>query len=82
MKKSIHSAQYQVLLKLLEDARTRAGLTQIELAGKLRITQSSVSKVERGERRLDVIELHAWCRAIGVSFKKLTDDLDRRLGNL
>jgi transcriptional regulator with XRE-family HTH domain len=79
--KSIHSAQYAVLLQLLLDARTRAGLTQIQLAGKLRTTQSAVSKVERGERRLDIVELHAWCRALGTSFKKFAAELDERLGS-
>lgn len=77
--KSIHSAQYAVLLQLLVEARTRAGITQIEIAKKLRTTQSAVSKVERGERRLDIVELHAWCRGLGVSFKKFAADLDDRL---
>jgi transcriptional regulator with XRE-family HTH domain len=80
MRKSIHSAQYAQLLQLLLDARTSAGVTQVQLARKLRTTQSAVSKIERGERRLDVVELHAWCRAIGVSFREFAEDLDKRLG--
>jgi transcriptional regulator with XRE-family HTH domain len=77
--KSVHSAQYAVLLQLLLEARTRAGITQIQMAKKLRTTQSAVSKVERGERRLDIVELHAWCKGLGTSFKKLAAELDDRL---
>ena len=79
--KSIHSAQYAVLLQLLHAARTRAGLTQIEMAKKLRTTQSAVSKIERGERRLDIVELHAWCRGLGISFRKFAADLDDRFNS-
>jgi transcriptional regulator with XRE-family HTH domain len=53
------------LRELLINARTRAGLTQSELAAKLDRPQSFVSKYERGERRLDVIEFGEVVRAIG-----------------
>ncbi len=79
MGKSIHSSQYAVLLRLLADTRGRAGFTQVELAKRLRTTQSSVSKVERGERRLDIIELYAWCKALKTSFKAFVEELERRL---
>jgi transcriptional regulator with XRE-family HTH domain len=54
--KSIYSAEYKLLLELLIRARKEAGTTQQELAKQLKRPQSFVSKVERGERRLDVIE--------------------------
>lgn len=79
MRKSIHSSQYRLLLELLLTARSRAGLTQIQLANRLRITQSSVSKVERGERRLDVIELHQWCVALRLPFIEFARQLDDRI---
>jgi len=79
MKKSIHSASYQVLLDLLVEAREARGVTQVELAKRLETTQSSVSKVERGERRLDVIELHGWCRALGYPFLTMARQLEARL---
>jgi transcriptional regulator with XRE-family HTH domain len=47
-------------------ARKSAGLTQVGLAERLRRPQSFVSKYERGERKLDVIEFCAVCRALGV----------------
>ena len=47
-------------------ARKSVGLTQVELADRLRRPQSFVSKYERGERRLDLIEYCEVCRALGI----------------
>lgn len=54
--KSVHSEKYGRFLKVMVAARQEAGLTQQQLANVLRKPQSYVSKYERGERRLDVIE--------------------------
>jgi transcriptional regulator with XRE-family HTH domain len=48
------------------EARKLAGLTQVELADRLKRPQSFVSKYERGERKLDVIELCEVCRALKI----------------
>jgi transcriptional regulator with XRE-family HTH domain len=50
----------------LVEARKRAGLTQYELAARLKRPQSFVSKFERGERRLDVLEFREVARALGI----------------
>ena len=50
----------------LIDARHISGLTQSEVADRLSRPQSFVSKYEQGERRLDVVEFLAVCRAIGA----------------
>lgn len=55
-KKSIYSARYQKLKSHLIEARKKAGLTQVDLAARLDRPQSFVSKYERGERRLDIVE--------------------------
>jgi transcriptional regulator with XRE-family HTH domain len=54
--KSVFTKRYERLCLLLVEARRSAGVSQAELAAKLRRPQSFVSKYERGERRLDVIE--------------------------
>lgn len=67
-------------LRLLKETRERAGITQEELAKRIGESQSFVSKCERGERRLDVVELRAVCEAIGVSFRSFARQLDDALG--
>ncbi len=57
MEKSIYSHDYSILLDQLRHAREAKSLTQAQVAERLHQTQSFVSKVERGERRLDVVEL-------------------------
>ncbi len=54
---NVHSKQYQEFLKKLKAARLAAGLTQEEVAKKLKKPQSFVSKCESGERRVDFVEL-------------------------
>lgn len=56
MPSSIFTDRHQAFISFLAAARKEAGLTQVELAARLGKPQSYVSKVERGERRIDVIE--------------------------
>jgi transcriptional regulator with XRE-family HTH domain len=79
MQKSLHSRLYKLFLVELRDARTRLGVTQVELAARLDATQSFVSKCERGERRLDVVELQLWCKALGMRMPDFVKQLDRNL---
>lgn len=64
--KSVFTDGYDAFLECLVAARKSAGLTQQELARRLEKPQSFVSKYERRERRLDVIEFLAVSKAIGV----------------
>jgi transcriptional regulator with XRE-family HTH domain len=57
---------YKRLRELLVEARKRAELTQAELSFRLKRPQSFVSKYERGERRLDVVEFGQVARALGI----------------
>lgn len=57
MTRSVFSKDYQAFLGKLKKARLDAGLNQSQVAKKLKQPQSFVSKIESGERRLDVIEL-------------------------
>lgn len=77
MDKSIYSKEYKLFLELLKDARKHANLTQEELAQRLGESQSFISKCERGERRLDVIELRAWSHALGFTLQKLIKRLEQ-----
>lgn len=64
---STHHEDYRLLLTLLRDSREQKQVSQILLAQNLETTQSFISKVERGERRLDVIELIEICEALGIA---------------
>ena len=79
MEKSLFSKGYITFLRHLRTAREGADMTQDELASRLRKTQSFVSKCERGERRIDVIELRAFCKALKVSFVDFIRTLDSDL---
>ncbi len=59
------SAAYRLFLRQLREARLAAGLTQVEVAPKLRRPQSYVSKCDSGERRSDVVELKELGRLYG-----------------
>ena len=63
MSKSIHNSEYKTVIKKLREA---AGLTQAEAAEKLGKPQSYISKIERGERRVDIVELNK----LGRIYKK------------
>ena len=53
------------MTELLVQARSDAGLSQVDLAARLHRPQSYVSKFESGERRLDVVEFIEVAEAIG-----------------
>ena len=62
--------------------RQEAGLTQVQLAERLDIPQTWISNYERGERKLDVLELRQICKAAGVLFLDFMARLDGALAEL
>jgi transcriptional regulator with XRE-family HTH domain len=57
MEKTIYLNEYKKIIDNLRKARIQAGLTQLEVAKKLKKHQSYISKIENRDRRLDIIEL-------------------------
>jgi len=68
---SIFTQRHQEFIGFIASVRKAAGITQVELAEWLGKPQSFVSKVERGERRLDVIEFCQVAEALGHNPAKL-----------
>jgi len=66
MSKSVYSKDYKDIIKRLKTTRIEAGLSQQEVADKFGKPQSFVSKIESGERRLDVAEI----KKFAVIYKK------------
>lgn len=60
MPRSLYHADYEALRARLRSARMRAGLTQAQMARALRVGQSYVSKLERGENFMDVLLFARW----------------------
>ena len=57
MEKSIYTPEYAVLRAELVSIRKNAGLTQRDVAKRLKVPPSWVAKVETGERRIDLVEM-------------------------
>jgi transcriptional regulator with XRE-family HTH domain len=76
--KSAFGRKYQQFRHLLIAARRRAGLTQNDLAKRLKRPQSFVSKFETGERRLDVIEFLDVARALRLDPIRVISELSRK----
>jgi len=76
MRSSDLSDMYELLQRLLIQAREEAGMSQQEVADRLGRHQTFVSKCERGERRMDLIEFLATADAIGFDPHTFIKKLD------
>lgn len=79
MAKSIHRKEYTALVEAVRDARVAAGLTQTQVSEQLGRSQSFISDVERGKRRLDLVELRDIAHLSGLSLADLVADFESRL---
>jgi transcriptional regulator with XRE-family HTH domain len=73
--KSTNSDPYRRLIERLRAARKEQGLSQIDLGKRVHMTQSAVSKVESGERALNVVEFVRWAGALNLDALVLLDEL-------
>ncbi len=62
MSKVIYSKDHKYTVGQLKKARQEAGLNQAEVARLLGKTQSHVSKVESGQRRIDIVSLKKFAK--------------------
>src|SRR3546814_12737727 len=79
MAKTIHRPEYEVLLRRLRELRVGAGVTQDDLSERLGRSQSFVSDVERGIRRLDALELRDFCQQLGSDLMTFVSGLEAEL---
>ena len=71
-KASIYDQRYVELIELLVHARKKKAITQEALATKLGIPRQNISKIELGQRRLDLLELDDWLSALGIKANVLS----------
>ncbi|UPT63430.1 MAG: helix-turn-helix domain-containing protein [Hyphomonadaceae bacterium JAD_PAG50586_4] len=79
MPRSVFTDAYASFREALVAARKSARVTQVELAERLGKPQQFVSKIENGDRRVDLIEFVAICRALRVEPKDAFAAVLRRL---
>ena len=79
MEKTLNSARNVLLCQMLQDTRIAVGLTQVELAAKLNVHQTEVSRVERGITRVDLLELYDFLEAMGLPLLDFVAELQDRL---
>lgn len=75
--KSPTRPEYEGVRAALVALRIQAGLTQMELAERLKRSQGHVSEVERGIKRVDPLQVWDWCHACGSDLEawgKLTEE--------
>ncbi|MCK1543480.1 helix-turn-helix transcriptional regulator [Bradyrhizobium sp. 160] len=70
MSRTLQSTRHEALRLFLIEKRKKAGLTQTEVAAKLKRYQSFVASVETGQRKLDVVQLIAFAEAIGFDTRE------------
>lgn len=74
---SLKRSEWDALAKLLTEAREKAGLSQSELGRKLDKGQAYVWKIENGQRRVDILELIDYARAVGTEPAMIVLEVDR-----
>ncbi len=79
MEKSVYRDENLIFLKLLKQCRIESGLTQDDFAKALARPQSFVSDVERGLRRLDLIQLRDICQVLGISLSSFVQRFEDEL---
>ncbi len=72
--------QHRSLQRVLRALRQQSGVTQAGLAELVGRPQSYISKVESGERKVDLPELDEICRALGTSLETLVRRYKHELG--
>lgn len=78
--KSLRSSEHGIFCALMIETRKKAGLTQQQLAKRLRRPQSFVAKYEGGERRIDIVEFLTVVRAMDADPLSVLRSLVRRTG--
>lgn len=80
MEKSVYRDENLVLLRLLKQCRVEAGLTQLQFAEALGRPQSFASDIERGLRRLDLVQLRDICHVLNLHLIEFVTRFEDELG--
>ncbi|UNG18644.1 helix-turn-helix domain-containing protein [Stutzerimonas zhaodongensis] len=81
MTKAIYRREHSVFLDVLKRMRVQSGMTQAQCSAALGRPQSFMSDVERGIRRLDIVQLRDLCQVMGSDLYTLIDSFEQALSN-
>ena len=76
---SIYDPKYRIAVECLKAFRIQSKMTQQELAYNLNCSQAYVSKYEKGQKRLDIIEIRNICVCLGVSLPVFVEEFESRI---
>ena len=79
MKKSLYKNENEIFVQVLSEFRNKAGLLQTDLAKKLNVPQSFISKIETGQRRVDIIELKEICTHLKTNLTQFCKVFERKI---
>ena len=79
LRKTLRGRGHRKMIELLVAARERAGLTQRDVAARLRRPHSFVGRIEAGERRVDVVEFIEIARVLETDPQVLFGNLIRQI---
>lgn len=81
MPKSIHRHEHEVLIDLLRKRRVEAELTQAQASVSLERSQSFISDVENGTRRLDLVQLRDLCVVYKIGLVELITEFENAVSS-
>lgn len=81
MPEPLSAPRYAFLREILSRVRKDAGLTQTDMAERINVSQQVVSLIESGQRRIDVVEFHAWALATGQDPVQLYAEVSSQLSD-
>jgi len=78
MTKTLTSSHHRVFQELFIEERKRAGIIHKVLADRLQIDRTAVTRIESGERRVDIVELQQICDVFGISLVEFVREYEKR----
>lgn len=79
MTKAIYRREHVIFLQVLKRMRVESGMTQAQCSAALGRPQSFMSDVERGVRRLDMVQLRDLCHVLGGDLISFTKSFEQAL---
>jgi transcriptional regulator with XRE-family HTH domain len=79
VKKSLYKKENEIFVQLLIAFRNKKGLLQTDLAKKLNVHQSFISKIETGQRRVDIVELKEICKQLNIKLSDFCKSFEKEI---